>query len=95
MDVAKSGYISGDRDGYFKWPSISERRSPTGKVANPKDLDRTGTLSNGLIELTIWFPRKWTTQSRATSLGTEMATLNDQRLASKQQHIHGQRWWHV
>ena len=58
-----------------KWPSISERRSPTETATNRIDLDRTGMSANGMIEPAIGIPRNWTTQSRATSLGTEMATL--------------------
>ena len=63
------------RDGYFKWPSISERRSPTESATNRVDLDRTGMPVNGLSEFTIRILNNWATQSRATSLGTEMATI--------------------
>ena len=69
LDGTKSGYISGDRDGNLKWPSISERRSPTEQASSHIDLDRTRMPSIGLIERTIQIPRNWTTQSRATSLG--------------------------
>ena len=34
LEDTKSGYISGDRDGNLKWPSISERRSPAETIAN-------------------------------------------------------------
>ena len=37
----------------LKWPSISERRSPTELATNGIDLDRTGVPANSLIELTI------------------------------------------
>ena len=66
----------------LKWPSISERRGPTEKLANRIDLDRTEVLANGLVEFTIWIPRNWMPQSRATSLGTEMATLSGRRSPS-------------
>ena len=58
-----------------KWPSISERRSPTEMVTNRVDLDRTERPANGLIKLTIQIPNNWMPQTRATSLGTEMAAL--------------------
>ena len=59
----------------LKWPSISERRSPTESATNRVDLDRTGMPVNGLSEFTIRILNNWATHSRATSLGTEMATL--------------------
>ena len=48
----------------LKWPSISERRSPTEKASNRFDLDRREMLANGLIA-----------KSGCIS-GTEMATLS-------------------
>ena len=52
-----------------KWPSISERRSPTERASKRFDLDRREMSANGLVELTIRIPRNWMPQSRATSLG--------------------------
>ena len=60
---------------FSKWPSISERRSPTEQVTHRVDLDRAGMSASGLTQLTIRIAKNWMTQSRATSLGTEMATL--------------------
>ena len=59
----------------LKWPSISERRSPTEQVANCVDLDRTGRLANGLTELTIRNPSKLDGTKSGYISGTEMATL--------------------
>ena len=75
----KVGLHLWDRDGDFKWPSISERRSPTETTSNHIDLDRTRMPIDGLAKLTIQTPRNWTTHSRATSLGTEMATFKAAR----------------
>ena len=58
-----------------KWPSISERRSPTETPSNHIVLDRTRMPTYGMTELTIRIPRNWMSQSRATSQGTEMATF--------------------
>ena len=67
----------------LKWPSISERRSSTETATNHIDLVRSGIPNNGSIKLTIQIPRNWTTQSRATSLGTEMATLKWPSIAER------------
>ena len=56
------------------WPSISERRSPTETTTNRIDLDRTGLSTTVMLDLAIRISRNWMTQSRATSLGTEMTT---------------------
>ena len=36
-----------------KWPSISERRSPTERAPNRSDRDRKEMSANGMTELTI------------------------------------------
>ena len=75
LDNTKSGCISGTEMATLKWPSISERRSPTETISSHIDLDRTRMPTYGTTELTMRINRNWATQSRATSLGTEMATL--------------------
>ena len=47
LDDTKSGYISGTEMPTLKWPSISERRSPTETATNHRDSDRTETSANG------------------------------------------------
>ena len=41
-----------------KWPSISERRSPTETPSNHTDLDRTKTPTNGRTKPTVQIPKK-------------------------------------
>ena len=50
LDNTKSRLHLWARDGYLKWPSISERRSPTKTASNHIDLDRTGMPTNGMTE---------------------------------------------
>ena len=53
----KVGLHLWDRDGNFKWPSISERRSPTEKATSCVNSDRTEMPAIGLTEFTIRIAR--------------------------------------
>ena len=42
-----------DRDGYLKWPSLSERRSPTETTSSHIDMDRTDNTDHWITKLAI------------------------------------------
>ena len=75
LDNTKSGHISETEMATSKWPSISERRSPTETSSNHIHLDRTRMPTNGMTKLTIQIPRNLDNTKSGYISGTEMATL--------------------
>ena len=75
LDNTKSGHISETEMATSKWPSISERRSPTETSSNHIHLDRTRMPTNGMAKLTIQIPRNLDNTKSGYISGTEMATL--------------------